>query len=99
MRQINVRMDDQIADAFYRFCRRLDIEPTRLLRSFIGVYGRFEILMQRVEGKELSREEAFIELGRILADVKEVGRANGEFKGTIEKLLEPYGVQLSELGM
>lgn len=99
MRQINLRVDDEIADSFYRFCGRLGIEPTGLIRSFISIYGRFEILMQRVERGEATKDEAFIDLGRILADVKQLSRANGEFRGAIEKLLEPYGIQLSDLGM
>ena len=99
MKQINVRVNDQIAEAFYRFCQRLDMEPGGLVRSFINIYGRFELLMQRVESGESSKEETFIELGRILADVKQLGRANGEFRGVIGKLLEPHGISVSELGL
>lgn len=99
MKQINVRVDDQIAGAFYRFCQRLDMEPASLVRSFISIYGRFELLMQRVERGEASKDETFIELGRILADVKQLGRANGEFKGVIEDLLKPHGISVSALGL
>jgi len=99
MRQINVRVDDEIGEAFYRFCGRLGIEALGLIRSFINIYGRFEMLMQRVERGQATKDEAFIELGRIVADVKQLGRANGEFKGAIEKLLEPHGIRLGDLGM
>lgn len=97
MKQLTMRVEDEVADAFYQFCERQRITPYELLGSIVGFYGRGEMLTRKAEQKEVTREEALIELGRIVADMQRLARANGEFREAIAELLEPYGVTLSNL--
>jgi len=99
MKQLNLRVDDDISEAFYQFCKRNGIRPYELLGSIIDFYGRGEILTQKAERKELTQEEAMIELGHIIRDIKSYARANGEFKKAISTLLEPHGVKVDQLGL
>lgn len=99
MRQLTMRVEDQIADAFYEFCNRQHIKPYELLGSIVDFYGRAEILTRKAEQKEFTRAEAMIELGRIVADMKHLAKANGEFKKAIGDMLEPHGVKIEELGL
>jgi hypothetical protein len=99
MRQINVRVEDQIAEAFYGFCRRLEMKPTVLLSSIIDFYGRSEILTRKVEEKKVTKDEALIELGRIVADMRNFAKANGEFKEALGDMLQPHGINIEQLGV
>jgi len=98
MRQINVRVEDPIAEAFFAFCHRIGIRPTALLSSIIDFYGRSQILTRKSEEKRVTREEALIELGRIVADMRSLAKANGEFKKVLGDMLEPHGIRIEELG-
>lgn len=98
MRQINTRVEDPIAEAFYGFCQRLGMKPTVLLGSIIDFYGRSEILTRKAEAGKVTREEALIELGRIVADMRSLAKANGEFKEALGDMLEPHGIKIEELG-
>ena len=98
MRQINIRVEDAIGEAFYGFCTRLGMKPTVLLNSIVDFYGRSEILTRKAEEKEITREEALIELGRIVADMRSLAKANGEFKKVLGDMLEPHGIRIEELG-
>ena len=99
MKQINLRMDDQIAAAFYRFCQRQKIKPSAVLSSIIDFYGRSEILTEKAESGQISKQEVFVELGQIVADMQKLSRANGELKAAIGHLLKPYDIDISELGL
>jgi len=99
LKQITTRVDDTIAEAFYAFCGRLHMSPYDLLSAIIGFYGRAEILTRGVENKTLSRSEALIEIGRIVSDMKKFSNANGEFRKAAGAILEPYGVNIDELGV
>jgi len=98
MRQINFRVEDPIAEAFFTFCHRIRIRPTALLSSIVDFYGRSEILTRKAEEKKITREEAIIELGRIVADMRSLAKANGEFKKVLGDMLEPHGIRIDELG-
>jgi hypothetical protein len=99
MKQLTMRVDGEIAEAFYKFCDRLRIKPYDLLSSIVDFYGRAEILTRKVERRELTRAEVLIELGRIVADMKKFANANGEFKKAIGDMLEPHGIKFDELGV
>ena len=99
MRQINVRVEDPIAKAFYSFCQRLGMKPTVLLGSIVDFYGRSEILTRRAEKGKATRDEALIELGRIAGDMRSFAKANGEFKKALGDMLEPHGIKVEELGV
>ena len=99
MRQLTMRVKDEIAGAFYQFCDRQQVRPYELLGSIVDFYGRAELLTQKVERKELSRSETLIELGHIVADMKSLAKANGEFKKAIADILESHGVKIEELNL
>ena len=99
MKQINLRMDDQIGEAFYRFCQRQKIKPSALLDSIIDFYGRSEILTEKAENGQISKHEMLVELGQIVADMQKLSKANGELKVAIGHLLQPYDIHIEELGL
>lgn len=99
MKQINLRMDDQIGEAFYHFCQRQKIKPSALLGSIIDFYGRSEILTEKAENGQISKQEMLVELGQIVADMQKLSKANGELKVAIGHLLQPYDIHIEELGL
>ncbi|MEA3253616.1 MAG: hypothetical protein U9Q17_01565 [Chloroflexota bacterium] len=99
MKQINIRLDDHIVDAFYRFCQRQGTRPTALISSIIDFYGRSEILTEKMEGGQIAKDEVLVQFGQIVADMQKLSRANGEFKKAIGDVMEPYGIKIDELGL
>ena len=99
VKQINLRIDEEIGEAFYRFCQRQKIKPSALLGSVIDFYGRSEILTEKAEGGQISKHEMLVELGQIVADMQKLSRADGELKVAIGHLLQPYDIDISELGL
>jgi len=99
MKQLTMRVADNVAEAFYQFCDRLQIKPYDLLGSIVDFYGRAEVLTRKAERKELTRADTLIELGHIVADMKSLAKANGEFKKVIGDMLEPHGITIDELGL
>jgi hypothetical protein len=97
MKQINVRVDDSLGQAFYRFCERQRVTPYELLNAIIGFYSRGQILTEKAEGGNLGRDEALIELGQIVSDMKKFAKANGEFTDAVADLLQPHGVTITQL--
>jgi len=97
MKQINVRIDDELGEAFYRFCQSQGTTPYGLLNAIIGFYSRGQILSEKAKSKALTQDEALIELGRIVADMKKFARANGGFTKAVSELLKPHGVTLNQL--
>jgi len=93
MKQINVRVPDKVGQAFYKFCERQEITPYELLSAIVGFYGRAELIAE----KTISKEEALVELGKVISDIQKFARANGEFLRGVAAVLEPYGVRLSDL--
>lgn len=99
MKQLTMRVDEEIAGAFYKFCDRLRIKPYDLLSSIVDFYGRAEILTGKVDRRELTRAEVLVELGHIVADMRKFANANGEFKKAMGTMLEPHGINIDELGV
>lgn len=94
-----MRVEDKIADAFYRFCDRQHLKPYELLGVIVDFYGRAEVLTQKADGKKFSRAETLIELGHIVADMQNLAKANGEFKKAIADILRSHGVKIEELNL
>lgn len=97
MKQINVRMNDTLGEAFYRFCDGQGTTPYELLNAVVGFYSRGQILTEKAKKKTLTQDEALVELGRIVADMKKFAKANGEFTKAVGGLLKPHGVTLDKL--
>ena len=97
MRQLNLRVEDEVDEAFRRFCQRQHTTPSELLSSIIGFYGRGEILAQKADQEGFTQEKVLVELGRVVADMQRFAQANGEFAKAVAELLKPYGVTLSNL--
>lgn len=97
MKQLNLRVEDEILKAFYDFCKKQGTTPYQLLGSIVSFYGRAMILRSRMDENKISQEEALIELGHILEDVRRFARANGEFREAVTSLLKPYGITLDRL--
>ena len=99
MKQINIRVNDQVAKAFYRFCERQKMKPSALLGSIIDFYGRSEVLTEKIERSQITKGEMLVQLGQIVADMQKLSKANGEFKKAIGDLLQSYGIHIDELGL
>lgn len=97
MGQINLRVDDKIHEAFYKFCRDQGVSPYAFLESIIGFYGRAQMITQAKKDKALTREQALVESGRLVLDMQKFAQANGEFLEGVAALLKPYGVELANL--
>lgn len=97
MKQINVRVDDEIGEAFYQFCKEQEITPYELLSSIVGFYGRGQIVTKKANEKMLTQEESLVQLGHIISDMQRFAKANGEFQKAVAALFEPHGVDLSNL--
>jgi len=87
------KVEREVGDAFWEFCnQKLNIKPYRLLENIINFYGRSYIITKKADKGELSNEDTFIELGKILSDMKELAHANGEFQATLQEVCKPYGI-------
>jgi hypothetical protein len=99
MKQINLRVEDEIKSAFFRFCERQGIGPYEALVAMIRAWARAELLREKFEAKELDRAGALIELGRLVEDLQKVIRLNGEFRQAVAYAATPYQIGISELGL
>ena len=99
MRQINIRVDDTIAEAFFRLSKKQGIKPTTLLGTIVDFYGRCEILCEQMERGEIAKDEMLVQLGQIVADMQKFSKANSEFRTAIGALLQPYGIRIDDLGL
>jgi len=99
LKQINIRLEDHIVEAFYRFCQRQRTRPTALVGSIIDFYGRSQVLTEKMERGQMAKDEMLVQLGQIVADMQKLSKANGEFKKAIGAIIEPYGIKIDELGL
>jgi len=96
MKQVNVRVDDELGEALYRFCDRQGITPYDLLRAIVGFYGRGQLLIEKAERRELAPDEALIALSYMIPDRRKF-TPDKKFLGTISELLRRHGVDLRSL--
>lgn len=97
MKQLNFRVTDEVGKAFYSFCEGQGVKPYELLEAIVNLYGRGQLIKEKADKKEITADEAFIELGKIMTDAKKMAKANGEFQVALNELLKPYNVKISEL--
>ena len=99
MKQINLRVEDEIKSAFLRFCKRQGIGPNEALTTIVRAWAQAELLRERVEAKNLDRAIALIELGRLVQDLQKIIRLNGEFRQAVALATALYQVDIKELGL
>lgn len=97
IKQVNVQVQEELAEGYFRFCREQGISPYNLLVTIISFYGRGQLVKELVDKGEITPDEAFIELGKIMTDAKKMAKANGEFQAALNELLKPYNVSISEI--
>lgn len=95
MKYIGLRVEDDLGDAFHRFCNEQGVSPYELLSSLVRFYARGQLLKEKAN--TLGQDEALMQLGDIVRDMKRFANANGEFAKAVSDLLEPHGVSLDML--
>jgi len=99
MKQINLRVEDEIKEAFLRFCRRQGIGPNEALTTIVRAWAQAELLRERIEAETLDRASALMEMGRLVQDLQKIVRLNGEFRQAVACAATPYKIDISELGL
>jgi len=99
MKQINLRVEDEIKSAFLRFCERQGIGPNEALTAIVRAWAQAELLREKFEAKTLDRAGALMEMGRLVHDLQKVNRLNGEFRQAVAYAAAPYKIGVSELGL
>ena len=99
MKQINLRVEDNIKSAFLRFCERQGIGPNEALTTIVRAWAQAELLREKVEAKTLDRSSALIEMGHLVQDLQKITRLNGEFRQAVAFAAAPYQISISELGL
>lgn len=98
MAQFSFRVEDEVGEAFKIFCEDHDIRPYQLLETIVSYYGRAQLINKKFKEGRLTKEEAFVELGRIMGDAKQFAKANGKFCEAMDRLLKPYGLDTKAFG-
>ncbi len=99
MGQFSFRVRDELGEAFKDFCEDQGIKPYQLLEAIVSFYGRSRLVTQRMKNNTITKDEAFVELGKIMSDAKQFVKANGEFKRAMDQLLKPYGLNTKAFGL
>lgn len=99
MIQFSFRVTDEVGESFKNFCEDQGIKPYQLLETIVSFYGRAQLINSKFKEGRLTKEEAFVELGRIMGDAKQFAKANGEFKEAMDRLLKPYGLDTRAFGL
>ena len=99
MKQINLRVEDEIKSAFFRFCERQGIGPNEALTTIVRAWAQAELLREKVEAKTLDRASALMEMGRLVQDLQKFNRLDGEFRQAVACAAAPYNIDIGELGL
>jgi len=99
MKQINLRVEDEIKSAFIRFCERQGIGPNEALTTIVRAWAQAELLREKVEATTLDRASALMEMGRLVQDLQKVTRLSGEFRQAVACAAGLYQIDISELGL
>ena len=99
MKQINLRVEDDIKSAFFRFCERQGMGPNEALTTVIRAWARAELLREKVEAKTLDRASALMEMGHLVQDLQRFNRLDGDFRQAVACAAAPYQIGISELGL
>jgi hypothetical protein len=99
MKQINLRVEDDIKAAYLRFCNRQGIGPNEALSAIVRAWAQAEILREQVAENKLDRAIAVVQLGRLVKDLQKVVKLNGEFRQAVAAAASEYKLDIKELGL
>ena len=99
MKQINLRVEDEIKSAFFRFCERQGIGPNEALTAIVRAWAQAELLRERIEAGAVDQASALIEMGRLEQDLQKIMRLNGEFRKAVAYAAAPYNINIGQLGL
>ena len=99
MKQINLRVEDDIKAAYFRFCKRQRIGTTEALVAIVRAWGQAEMLREAVKKNKLDRGSSLVALGRLVEDTQKVTRLNKQFSETVAVVTAPYNVDIKDLGL
>ncbi len=99
MKQINLRVEDGIKDAYLRFCKRQGIGPNEALSAIVRAWAQAEILKEQVEENKLDRATALIEMGHLVEDLQKIIKLNGEFRKGLAAAAAEFKVNIKDLGL
>ena len=99
MKQLNVRVDDDIKDAYFRFCKRQRIGPTEALVAIVRAWGQAELLREAIKKNKLQRGSSLVALGHLVEDTHKVTRLHKQFSETVAVVTAPYNVDIKDLGL
>ncbi len=99
MKQINLRVEDGIKDAYLRFCKRQGIGPNEALAAIVRAWAQAEILKEQVEENKLDRATALIEMGHLVEDLQKIIKLNGEFRKGLAAAAAEFKVNIKDLGL
>jgi len=99
MKQINLRVEDDIKEAYLRFCKRQGIGPNEALSAIVRAWAQAEILKEQFEAQKLDRTSALVELGRLVQELQKVIKLNGEFRQAVAVAASEFGLNVKELGL
>lgn len=99
MYQINVKVEPELGEAYYRFCQRQEVGHYALLNRIVEGFGRCQLLDEAMKKGNIEQEEAMKSLGEILTSLQLIARLNGQFKADVSRFLEPRGLTLDKLGL
>ena len=55
MKELNIRVSDELGEAFCEFCEEHDIQPDDALQTLVNLYGRAQIDMQEMKEGKLTK--------------------------------------------
>jgi len=99
MKQINLRVEDEIKSAFFRFCERQGIGPNEALTAIVRAWAQAELLRERIKAGAVDQASALIEMGRLVQDLQKIMRLNGEFRKAVAYAAAPYNINIGQLGL
>jgi hypothetical protein len=99
MKQINIRVEDEIKSAFLRFCKGQDIGPNEALATIVKTWARAQLLKEKFEAKAIDRTGALMEAGRLIQDLQKFARLDGQFRQAVASAADQYQIKISELGL
>ena len=98
MKQINIRLEDEVVDNFHSFCNRQGVKGYTFLTTIVMAYAMAESITRQLQAEEIGRPQALLEVGKLARQVQTVAKVNGQFTHMLSALTEQFGVTPADLG-